>query len=109
MSSIRSDCTSLSSHIGLRFGRFIVFSIVFAISTRRQREKLVVVVEHRFGDVGLVTTVTSIISTLGSDCDSLESLLLVVVVVVVAVVPVSFVGELSVEDIFRGLSSFSVF
>lgn len=103
VSSIRSDCISLSSLFGFRFGRFIVFSMVFANSARRQRENVVAVVDgHRFGEVALVTTVTSIISTLDSDCDSLESL-------PVVVVAVSFVGELSAEDIFLGFSSLSVF
>lgn len=113
VSSIRSDCISLSSVFGLRFGRFMVFSMVFAISARRQREKCVVVdVGHKFGDVALVTTVTSTISMLDSVCVSLESLLLFVAVI-------SFVGELSVDDVdvddavvvvvgFFGLSSVSV-
>lgn len=115
VSSIRSDCTSLSSAFGFRFGRFMVFSMVFAISARRQREKCVVVdVEHKFGDVALVMTFTSTISTLDSVCVSPESLLLFVAVI-------SLVGELSVDDVdvddavvvvvvaaFFGLSSVSV-
>lgn len=52
----------------------MVFSMVFAISMRRQREKLVVADDgHRFGDVALVTTFTSIISTNGSGSFSPES------------------------------------
>lgn len=48
--------------------------MVFAISMRRQRVKLVVADDgHKFGDVALVTTVTSIISTHGSGSFSLES------------------------------------
>lgn len=63
VSSMRSDCTSLSSLFGFCFGLMTVFSMVFAISFLRHREKfVVVVVEHRFGDVDLVTTVISIIS-----------------------------------------------
>lgn len=65
-----------STLICSRFGRLIVFSIVLAISTRRQREKLVADDGHRLGDVALVTTVISTISTPDSDSFSPESLLL---------------------------------
>lgn len=105
VSSMRSDCTSLSSLVGLHFGRFIVFSMVFAISALRQREKLVVVLGHKLGDVALVTTLTSIISTFCSELVSPDSLLLFVV-------DVSFVGELSSDDVFDvfvGFSFFSLF
>lgn len=37
VSSIRSDCTSLSTQLAILRGRIIVFSIVLATSTRRQR------------------------------------------------------------------------
>lgn len=104
VSSMRSDCTSLSSLMGFCFGRIVVFSIVFAISARRNREKVVALVEHKLGEVPLVTTVTSTISTFGSGhcClsshGSLDS------------VCCSFTGELPSEDeIFAGSSSFSSF
>lgn len=49
--------------------------MVFAISMRRQRERFVDVVDgHKFGEVALVTTVTSIISTHGSDSFCPQSL-----------------------------------
>lgn len=65
MSSIRSDCISLSSVGTLLVGRKMVFSMVLAISARRHRVN-VGTVEHRFGDVPLVQTVTSTILSHGS-------------------------------------------
>lgn len=125
---MRSDCTSLSSALFChRFGRLIVFSMVFAISTRLQRKLVDPVDGHRLGDVALVTTVTSIISTIGSDSFSPESLLFdddnvfvvaavvdgdrsVVVFVMIAVAfTVSLTDELSSDDVFVSFSLLSIF
>lgn len=67
----------------LCFGRITVFSMVFAISILRHREKLIVFVEHKLGDVPLVTILTSIISTFGSG-DVLTGLAIAFVAVDVA-------------------------
>lgn len=111
----------------------MVFSMVLAISTRRQREKLVVADDgHRLGDVALVTTFTSIISTFGSGSFSPESDDDDAVVVVAAVddddddgaggfvtvvaicafavaFTVSLADELSSEDTFVSFSLLSMF
>lgn len=91
---------------------------------RRQREKLVVVDDgHKFGEVALVTTVISIISTLdsGSGSFSPESLLVDDEAAVVAtagerggiseavVSSVSLADELSSDDVFVGFSFVSTF
>lgn len=112
---MRSDCTSLSSVVcSHRFGRLIVFSIVFEISTRRQRKFADPDDGLGFGDVALVTTVTSIISTLGSESFSPESLLfddddVVVVVVAFVAFTASLTDELSSDDVLVGFSLPSIF
>lgn len=102
---MRSDCTSLSSLFGFCFGLITVFSMVFAISFLRHREKfVVVVVEHRFGDVDLVTTVISTISICCSGCVSLESLLSLLV----AWAAFSLLGEFSLGGVFVEFSILSM-
>lgn len=102
---MRSDCTSLSSLFGFCFGLITVFSMVFAISTLRQREKLLVVVEHKFGDVDLVTTVISTISIFFSHWESLESLLSLFT----AWHSFSLAGEFSLGGVLVGFSFLSMF
>lgn len=114
--------------------------MVFAISTRRQREKLVGVDDgHKLGEVALVTTVISIISTLGSGSGSSsgsgsgsfspESLLVddddddavavvavtiadgegAVFVVITVVLTASLTDELSSDEFFASFSFVSTF